>query len=423
MSVGNVSGAPKMSPMAGGSGVSLPVAPLARPALRHLPLAADTRAQDRAWRPIYAVWELTLKCDLACRHCGSRAGRARPSELSMAECLDLVRQMAELGVMEVTVIGGEAYLHDDWIEIVGAIRQAGMRCSMTTGGRGLTAERAQAAAEAGLQSASVSLDGGEATHDRLRGVAGAHRAALQAAANLRKAGIKVAVNTQINKLSMPDLPEVLETVVELGAFAWRSSSPSRWAAPRTHPTCCRTCYYADVCRAGCTWTGFSLFGKPGNNPLCHHRALEMRRLGKRERLVQFDRAPGEPSTTEGSRSLWRTSSHEPETTRPVPLVQSPCLRGRVRLSVLRRHLERASCAPTAGRARLGRAARMAVAASLLGMSACGYSSSYGTMGGLDADSARAAAEQAADTSTGGAAGAAGAPNNSGGGVGGTRGGG
>jgi hypothetical protein len=85
-----------------------------------------------------------------------------------------------------------------------------------------------------------------------------------------------------------------------------------------------------------------------------------------------------------------------------------------------------SCAPPAGRARLGRAARMAAAASLLGMSACGYSSSYGTMGGLDADSARAAAEQAAATSTGGAdgaGGAAGAPNNSGGGGGGMRGGG
>jgi hypothetical protein len=76
-----------------------------------------------------------------------------------------------------------------------------------------------------------------------------------------------------------------------------------------------------------------------------------------------------------------------------------------------------SCAPPAGRAQLGRAARMAAAASLLGMTACGYSSSYGTMGGLDADSARAAAEQAADVSTGGAAGAA---TNSGGGGGGTR---
>ena len=82
-----------------------------------------------------------------------------------------------------------------------------------------------------------------------------------------------------------------------------------------------------------------------------------------------------------------------------------------------------SCVPPAGRARLGRAARMAAAASLLGMSACGYSSSYGTMGGLDAASARAAAEQAAATSTGGAdgaGGAAGAPADSGGSGGGTR---
>ena len=57
---------------------------------------------------------------------------------------------------------------------------------------------------------------------------------------------------------------------------------------------CRTCYYADTCRAGCTWTGFSLFGKAGNNPLCHHRALEMQRQGLRERLVPVSPAPGVP---------------------------------------------------------------------------------------------------------------------------------
>ena len=97
---------------------SLPLAPRAERGLRHLPLAPEARDVDRRYRPIYAVWEMTLKCDLACRHCGSRAGRARPDELSTEECLDLVRQMAALGVLEVTLIGGEAYLRDDWLEIV-----------------------------------------------------------------------------------------------------------------------------------------------------------------------------------------------------------------------------------------------------------------------------------------------------------------
>ncbi len=58
---------------------------------------------------------------------------------------------------------------------------------------------------------------------------------------------------------------------------------------------CRDCYYADVCLGGCTATSFALFGRPGNNPYCHHRALELHRRGRRERLVPI--APptrGEP---------------------------------------------------------------------------------------------------------------------------------
>jgi radical SAM protein with 4Fe4S-binding SPASM domain len=389
---------------------SLPLAPRAAPGRRHLPLAPQARPIDERVRPIYAVWEITLKCDLACRHCGSRAGRARPDELDTEECLDLVRQMAALGVKEITLIGGEAYLRDDWVDILRAIAAQGMIASTTTGGRGMTPERAERAARAGLRSASISLDGLEATHDRLRGVNGSHRAALQAMANLRAAGVPVSVNTQINRLSISELPEILETAIAAGAHSWQMmltaamgraadatevllqpyellelypvlarlkqrcdeanvrfwpgnnigyfgpyESIFRGGLPRGHlsscgagcstlgieadgaikgcpslPTeawtggnirdaslrdiwersaplrfnrdrtvedlwgFCRTCYYADECRAGCTWTAFTLFGRAGNNPMCHHRALEMQRQGLRERLVPASPAPGRP---------------------------------------------------------------------------------------------------------------------------------
>src|SRR5215212_417448 len=104
---------------------SLPLAPEAPPARRHLPLADVVRPQDEQARPIYAVWEITLACDLACRHCGSRAARARPDELSTDECLDLVDQIAELGALEVILIGGEVYLRDDWLDILRRIRERG----------------------------------------------------------------------------------------------------------------------------------------------------------------------------------------------------------------------------------------------------------------------------------------------------------
>lgn len=388
----------------------LPIAPKAPPARRDLALADQVRAIDKEARPILAVWEITLACDLACGHCGSRAGRARPDELSTAEALDLVDQLAELGVIEVVLIGGESYLREDWLEIIKRIADRGMEPLLTTGGRGMTAERARAAKEAGLLSASVSFDGMEATHDLQRGVDGSWAAALESIKNLREAGVLVSANTQINTLSMRELPDVLELIIANGVHSWqiqltvamgRAADRPEWilqpydllelfpmldrlaarckeadvllwpgnnvgyfgpfestlrgTLPRGHhvgcgagvwgigieangtikgcPSMatetwgsgnvrdarlvdiweraapmrfnrgrgveslwgyCRDCYYAEVCKAGCTWTSEALLGKPGNNPMCHHRALEMERAGKRERLVQIERAPGVP---------------------------------------------------------------------------------------------------------------------------------
>lgn len=375
---------------------------------RHLPLAPDVRPEDQQ-RPIHAVWELTLRCDLACRHCGSRAGRARPDELTLDESLDLVRQLAELGVQEVTLIGGEAYLYDGWTRVVSAIRARGMSCTLVSGGRGITPELARAAAEAGVQSVSISIDGTEATHDRLRGVAGAHRSALSALDALADAGIPRALNSQVNRLNLQELPYLFElaaahrchgwqviltvpagraadepdvllqpydlvTVMpvlsdlatrcaqagirflpgnNVGYFGpfehqlrgalrcpsqascsagrsvlgieangdikgcpslptrgwvggnlrdhalrdiWERGTPLRYTRDLTVEGLwgfCRSCYYADVCKGGCNWTATSLLGRPGNNPYCHHRALDFAARGLRERVVPTTAAPGE----------------------------------------------------------------------------------------------------------------------------------
>ncbi|MEZ4405427.1 MAG: radical SAM protein [Polyangiales bacterium] len=389
---------------------SLPIAPTAKPALRRLPLADEVRPIDQRWRPIYAVWEITLRCDLACRHCGSRAGRTRPDELTTDECLDLVRQMAELGTKEVTLIGGEAYLRDDWTTIARAVRAHGMECTMTTGGRGLTRERVREAKAAGIQSVSVSVDGLEETHDQLRGVKGSFAAAMEAMANLKAEGVHFSANSQFGRHSIREMPPLFQRLCENGIHSWQvqltvpmgraADEPElllepyqmlevmpmlarlkevanrykvriwpgnnvgyfgpyesllRGTPPRGHmsscgagrstlgieadgsikgcpslPTAqytggnirdeslkdiwerskalrftrdrtvndlwgyCRDCYYNDTCRAGCNWTTQVFFARPGNNPFCHHRALELLREGKRERVVRVEAAPGEP---------------------------------------------------------------------------------------------------------------------------------
>ncbi|MCB1638221.1 MAG: heme biosynthesis protein, partial [Thiothrix sp.] len=65
--------------------------------------ASSSQTYNPRKRHCYAVWEITLKCNLACSHCGSRAGAARHDELSTAEALNLVQQMADAGITEVTL--------------------------------------------------------------------------------------------------------------------------------------------------------------------------------------------------------------------------------------------------------------------------------------------------------------------------------
>lgn len=181
--------------------------------------AASAPVRDR--RAGYAVWEITLKCNLACSHCGSRAGDARADELTTEEALDLVHQMAEVGITEVSLIGGEAFLRKDWLDIAAEIVRCGMVVSMTTGGYGISLQTAQKMREVGMTSVSVSVDGLRDVHDELRGKPGAYDSAIRTLGHLREAGLAFSVNTQINRRSAPLLPQMYEIFHALGFFVWQ----------------------------------------------------------------------------------------------------------------------------------------------------------------------------------------------------------
>jgi radical SAM protein with 4Fe4S-binding SPASM domain len=178
------------------------------------------RPEDRS--PIYAVWELTLRCDHACAHCGSRADAPRASELSREELLGVADQLAAMGIREVTVIGGEAYLHPAFEDVVRHLTAAGVLVSMQTGGLAATPRNTKRWKEAGLVQLGVSIDGPERAHDVLRARPGSHRAALRALEAAGAAGLKLSVNTQINTLNAPHLEETAELLHEAGVLIWRT---------------------------------------------------------------------------------------------------------------------------------------------------------------------------------------------------------
>ncbi len=173
------------------------------------------------FRPHYVVWELTLRCDQPCVHCGSRAGDARPDELDTARALEVVGELAALRADEVVLIGGEAYLHPGFLDIVRALKAAGIKPTMTTGGRGIDAALAEQMARAGLHAVSVSVDGLARTHDLMRATRGSFDSATRALVSLRSAGLPIAANTNLNRLNRADLEALYEHLRGLGIQSWQ----------------------------------------------------------------------------------------------------------------------------------------------------------------------------------------------------------
>jgi radical SAM protein with 4Fe4S-binding SPASM domain len=173
-------------------------------------------------RPVYVVWELTLRCDQPCTHCGSRAGSARADEWSTEQAVAFVSELAALGTREVALIGGEAYLHPGFFAVIRALRDHDIRAAMTTGGRSITAELARAMVDAGLQATSVSVDGLEATHDMMRASKGSFAQALAAMDHLRRAGIEqLSANTNFNRTNRREAGPLYEVLRAQGVRSWQ----------------------------------------------------------------------------------------------------------------------------------------------------------------------------------------------------------
>ncbi|KNE79527.1 pyrroloquinoline quinone biosynthesis protein PqqE, partial [Streptomyces fradiae] len=85
----------------------------------------------------------------------------------------------------------------------------------------LTPENLTALREAGCTGLSLSLDGSTAgLHDGFRGVPGVFRWTLDAWDTARSLGMKVQVNTTVNRGNLLDLPDVVALVREHGAMLW-----------------------------------------------------------------------------------------------------------------------------------------------------------------------------------------------------------
>lgn len=171
--------------------------------------------------PYIVGWELTLACNLRCRHCASAAGLPRKDELTTEEALALCDQFPPLAVQEVDFTGGEPLMRPDWWRIAARVAELGITTRIVTNGLPLVPGTVARIRDVGISTVGVSLDGLEATHDDIRALPGLWRRVLAGIERTLAAGVEVGVITAVNARNLRELPALLDLLQSIGVSHWQ----------------------------------------------------------------------------------------------------------------------------------------------------------------------------------------------------------
>ena len=160
--------------------------------------------------------EITARCNLRCRYCyffNNQAVEYR--ELPTEEWLTFFAELGSLGVMNVTVAGGEPFIRDDLAVLLEGLVRNRMRFSLLSNGSLIDDTIAAfIASTRRCDSVQVSVDGSRAeTHDACRGK-GSFAGAMRGIHTLQRHGINVAVRVTIHRHNVHDLDNIAHFLLE-----------------------------------------------------------------------------------------------------------------------------------------------------------------------------------------------------------------
>lgn len=174
-----------------------------------------------------AHWSITGKCNLRCRHCYMSAPDARYGELSLAQCLDIVRQLAAAGIGRVSLTGGEPLVRRDFLQIVDALLEHRIQIDQIySNGILVNPKLIQELQSRGLKPAFALSFDGVGCHDWLRGLDGTEKKTIQAINLLRTSGFEVSIETSLHRKNLHTLAETLYLLAKLGVSSWKTSPTS-----------------------------------------------------------------------------------------------------------------------------------------------------------------------------------------------------
>jgi pyrroloquinoline quinone biosynthesis protein E len=169
--------------------------------------------------PMAMLAEITHRCPLACPYCSNPVDLIRAkSEISADDWGRVLRQAADMGVLQVHISGGEPGARRDLAQIVAHARDAGLYVNLITSGIGITRDRLLELDAAGVDHVQLSLQGIRPDMaDRISGHKGSWDKKMVFADWVTEIGFPLTINSVVHRQNMDRLPDMLKLAERLGA--------------------------------------------------------------------------------------------------------------------------------------------------------------------------------------------------------------
>ncbi len=171
--------------------------------------------------PVYAHFGITHVCDLTCKMCGIWRYGNRKEEMELPEIKQMAQRMRRLGVVQVSIGGGEPFARADLEEVAKIFIEAGLNLRILTNAVDVPQSRLQACIDAGVKNFSISLDSlYPSRFDYICEHEGAWEKAVRNMCFLSEKlagsdGVLV-MNSVVSNLNLEELPDLVRFAREIG---------------------------------------------------------------------------------------------------------------------------------------------------------------------------------------------------------------
>jgi radical SAM protein with 4Fe4S-binding SPASM domain len=165
--------------------------------------------------PLNAHFDLTYRCNERCVHC--YLDHDDHGELTTAECLGVLEELAAAGTLFLTFSGGEIFLRPDLFEILAAARRLHFDISLKSNALLITPARAARLRELGVRRVQISVYSNDPTvHDAITKVSGSFARTIAAIPLLLEQGLKVKIACPLMRQNLLAYRGVMTLADKLG---------------------------------------------------------------------------------------------------------------------------------------------------------------------------------------------------------------